>query len=58
MVSPVHRTPERLETSEHGRRLNKINVRVQDIRETVARGPNNALSGVSVLVDIVSLDID
>lgn len=58
LVSPVHCALERLETSEHGCRLNKINMMVQNVRETVARGPDDALSGLIVLVNIVSLDTD
>ena len=52
----MQRAPERLEASEHGRRLYKINMVMQDLRETVARGPNDTLSGFSMLVDIISLN--
>jgi hypothetical protein len=52
----MQRALERLEASEHSRRLNKINMVMQDLRETVARGPDNTLSGFSVLVNIISLD--
>jgi hypothetical protein len=53
----VQRALERLEPSEHRRRLYKINMVMQDLWETVARGPDNALSAFNVLVNMVSLDI-
>lgn len=52
----MQRALERLKASEHGCRLYKINMVMQDLRETVARGPNDTLSGFSVLVNIISLN--
>jgi len=53
----VQRALERLEPSEHRRRLYKIHMLMQDFWETVARGPDNALSAFNVLVNMISLDI-
>jgi hypothetical protein len=48
----------RLESSEHSRRLNKVNMMVQDVRETIARCPDDALAGLSMVVNMVCLDTD
>jgi hypothetical protein len=47
---------ESFEGSEHGRRLNEIDVLVQGLRKTVGRCTDDALSSLTVLVDMVSLD--
>jgi hypothetical protein len=57
MISPVQRTLERLEASEHGSGLNKIDVVVQGLRKTVARGPDDALSSLDMLVNMIILGI-
>jgi hypothetical protein len=53
----VQRALERLETSEHGSRLNKIDVVMQDLRETIARGSDDAFSSLSMLVNMIILRI-
>lgn len=53
----MQRALERLEASEHGRWLYKVNMIMQDLWETVARGADDALSGLSVLINRISLDI-
>ena len=47
---------ESFEASKHGRRLNEVDMFVQNLRETVACCPDDALSGLTILVNMVRLD--
>jgi hypothetical protein len=53
----VQRTLERLEASEHGSGLYKVDVVVQDLRKTVARGSDDALSSLNMPVHMIILGI-
>lgn len=57
MIGPVQRTLECLEASEHGSGLYKVDVVVQDLRKTVARSSDDALSSMDMPINMIFLGI-